>query len=38
MSLFKVVFGKAFHLPMEIKDKAYWEVKAYNMYNAQAIE
>ena len=31
MSPYSVVFGKACHLPMEIKHRAYWAVKSCNM-------
>ena len=31
MSHFRVVFGKACHLPMDIEHQAYWAMKACNM-------
>nr|XP_025639853.1 uncharacterized protein LOC112734655 [Arachis hypogaea] len=31
MSPFRIVYGKACHLPVEIKHKAYWVVKQCNM-------
>nr|XP_025670180.1 uncharacterized protein LOC112769954 [Arachis hypogaea] len=31
MSPFRIVYGKACHLPVEIEHRAYWVVKQYNM-------
>ncbi|CAN6546992.1 unnamed protein product [Malus baccata var. baccata] len=31
MSLFRLVYGKPFRLPVELEHKAYWAIKAYNM-------
>ncbi|XP_006596747.1 uncharacterized protein [Glycine max] len=36
MSPYKVVFGKACHLPMEIEHYVYWVVKGCNMTFAEA--
>ena len=30
ISLYKMVYGKAFHLPLELEHKAYWEIKELN--------
>ncbi|RDY12047.1 hypothetical protein CR513_03209, partial [Mucuna pruriens] len=38
MSLYWIVFGKTFHLPMELENKAYWVVKQCNVACDQAGE
>ncbi|KOM28668.1 hypothetical protein LR48_Vigan561s005800 [Vigna angularis] len=38
MSLYRVVFGKACHLPVEIEHRAYWAVKSCNFSMDQAGE
>ena len=30
MSPYKMVYGKAYHLPLELKHKAYWAIKELN--------
>ncbi|RDX93312.1 hypothetical protein CR513_24437, partial [Mucuna pruriens] len=36
MSPYRIVFGKACHLPVEIEDRAYWVVKQCNLDYDQA--
>ena len=33
MSPFKLVYGKACHLPVELEQKAHWETRQLNMDN-----
>ena len=31
MSLYRLVYGKAYHLPLELEYKAWWTIKKHNM-------
>jgi hypothetical protein len=36
MSLFQLIYGKTFHLPVETEHKAYWSIKRFKMDFAKA--
>ena len=36
MSLFRLVFGKVCHLPVELEHSAYWETRQLNMDSKMA--
>lgn len=37
MSPYQLVYGKVCHLPVELKYKAYWAVKSYNLSIDEAV-
>ncbi|GJX60247.1 reverse transcriptase domain-containing protein [Tanacetum coccineum] len=38
MAPFRIIYGKAFHIPIELEHKAYWAIKNYNMDLTKARE
>jgi len=38
LSLFQLIYGKAFHLPVELEHRAFWALKWLNFYSKASVE